>query len=159
MSGPFVDDATGLERQLGGEAHDGAVRGGERRLQLPVGRLQGGARIHRRLHLPVDALQRGQPDAQRGALPQTDGRLVINDASLYLVLDERHNKCKKDDVFRVLRVILMLLILLVGIFKGVPVFFSPCSRFYSHPHIYTYNSIDLVAAAIIRYLTVRFTCT
>ena len=29
----------GVERQLGGEAHDGPVRGGERRVQLPLGGL------------------------------------------------------------------------------------------------------------------------
>jgi hypothetical protein len=67
----------GLERELGGEAHDGAVRGGEHYLQLPVRRLQSGARVHRRLHFPVDALERSQSNAERRAFPQTHGWMGV----------------------------------------------------------------------------------
>ena len=74
----FVSLLTGLERQLGSQAHDGAVWRGKRHLQLPVSRLQSGSRIHRWIHFPVDALQRSQPDSKRRTLPQTDWRLVVN---------------------------------------------------------------------------------
>lgn len=66
-----------MEHQLGGQTHDGAVRRGQHYIRLPVGRLQGDTRVHRRLHILVDAFQRGEPDAERGAVPQIDRWLVI----------------------------------------------------------------------------------
>lgn len=66
-----------MEHQLGSETHDGAVRRGQHNIRLSVGRLQGDTRVHRRLHILVDALQRGEPDAERGAVPQIDRWLVI----------------------------------------------------------------------------------
>lgn len=67
----------GVEHQLGSQAHDDPVRRRQHNIRLSVGRLQGDTRVHRRLHIPVDALQRGEPDAERRAVPQTDRRLVV----------------------------------------------------------------------------------
>ena len=69
-----------MERQLGGAPHDGAVRRGERRLRVPLLRLQGGPRVHRRLHLPADALQGLESDPRPRALPQADRRLAVGGA-------------------------------------------------------------------------------
>lgn len=76
---PFVvlPRHAGMEHKLGSEAHDGAVRRGQHNIRLSVGRLQGHTRIHRRLHILVDAVQRGEPIAERGAVPQIDRWLVI----------------------------------------------------------------------------------
>lgn len=74
----------GLERELGGEAHDGAVRRGKHCFQLPFSRLQGGARVHRWLHFPVDAVERSQSNAERGAFPQTHGWMGVIVCTMYL---------------------------------------------------------------------------
>lgn len=66
-----------VERELGEQAHDGTVRGGEYSFQLLVRRLQGDPRVYRRLHLPLHQIQRRQPDPERGTLPQTYRRLVL----------------------------------------------------------------------------------
>lgn len=68
---------TGMERKLGNKTHDGAIRGGQHHILRAVGRLQGGARIHRRVHIPLDALQGRQPDPGRGVVPQTHGRVDV----------------------------------------------------------------------------------
>lgn len=65
-----VSCVSGLERQLGSEAHDGTVRRRKYHLQLSLGRLQGDPRVHRWIYLLVDALERSQSDAQRRAVPQ-----------------------------------------------------------------------------------------
>lgn len=66
-----------MERQLGGQAHDGAIRGGEHNLRVPVGRLQSITRIHRGLHLSVHALQGSQSDVKRRNVPQAHWRLGL----------------------------------------------------------------------------------
>lgn len=75
----------GLERQLGGEAHDGTVRGGEYYLRVPIGRLQSRPRVYRRLHLLVDALQGSESDVERGNVPQTNWwmGLIARTTSVY----------------------------------------------------------------------------
>lgn len=69
---------SGMEHQLGSEAHDGAVRGGQHNICLSIGRLQGDTRVYRRIHILFHAFQRSEPVAERGTVPQTDRWLVIN---------------------------------------------------------------------------------
>ena len=66
-----------MERQLGGEAYDGAIRGGKHNFRVSVGRLQGRARIHRWLHILVDAIEGGESDVKRRDVPQAHRRLGL----------------------------------------------------------------------------------
>jgi hypothetical protein len=73
-----VQHDEGVERELGGEAHDDPVRGGQHHVQLFVGGLQSGPRVHRRVHFLVDEVEGRESDFERRALPQTDRRLVVS---------------------------------------------------------------------------------
>lgn len=70
---------TGMERELGGETHDGPIRRGEYNFRVSIGRLQSSARIHWRLHFLVDALQGSQPDVERRDVSQTHRGLGLKD--------------------------------------------------------------------------------
>lgn len=69
---PNLVSSAGMERQLGGKAHDGTIWRGEYHLRMPIGWLQGRPRVYRRLHLLVDALQGSESDVERGDVPQAD---------------------------------------------------------------------------------------
>jgi kindlin 2 len=59
----FIYLFTGVECKLGGETHDGSVRGRKHSILLSVMRLQSGTRVYRRLYFHVNALQGKQSNA------------------------------------------------------------------------------------------------
>ena len=63
---------------MGDKTHDDPVRGREECcVQLSVGRLQGGSRVHWRIHLPSDEKQGDKSNSKRRHVSQTDWRLGL----------------------------------------------------------------------------------